>query len=691
MVDFNAILNKAKPSKEFQALNSLCSEQRVEGDFETKSYADLTKVGAWAYSEHPSTEVIVFCYGIDSEPVQTFYPVGDPRGKQEMPLDLYMALMTGALFECHNVSFEYSIWKNICVKLWGWIDIPDYRWRDSMAAACYMSMPAGLDRLAGVLQFEGKDAEGGRLITKYSKLHLKTAKDYIPPPELEKFGAYCAKDVMIEQSVSDYLGDLPEAEQENFYYSLVINARGLLLDREGIANATAIVEQRSDDLTAEFQKLTGLNPTQTAKLLVWFEGQGLKLENMQADYLEELLEDGDLPQGPCRRALEVRLKINKASTKKLDAMARNAGTNGRACFQSRYHGAGTGRSTGSGFQPLNLNRGFDEDLKFTPEMLVRDISYRDASWLDIIYGDAMDAVAKASRHWIMAEPGHRIMSGDLASVEAVGLACLAGEQWKIDAFRSGAKIYELTADKIFKLPPGTVTKKTHPNERQDGKTCELACGYQGSLGAWLKFDSSGRHTDEAILANVKAWRGEHPMTTQFWRELEDAAVEAVRFPGRLTGYREIGFEMVDEWLTMILPDSKRLWYFKPELRSGMPNWHKPKEKWECCIGECDCRPKISLTYMAQKEGQWKRVSTYGGKLAENATQATCRQILMPARNRIERYGYRVILDVYDEVVAEPKIGHGSIEEFKELMLIPPRFAEDWPLGADVWEGSRYKK
>src|ERR1700676_2136375 len=131
-------------------------------------------------------------------------------------------------------------------------------------------------------------------------------------------------------------------------------------------------------------------------------------------------------------------------------------------------------------------------------MLVRDIMHGDPEWLDAVYGDAMEAVSRASRHWIVAEEGHQIYAGDFVSIEAVILACLAGEQWKIDAFRSGAKIYELMGDKIHGLPPGTVTKATHPKERQDGKTGELAFGYQGALNAWLKFDDSGRHTDERI-------------------------------------------------------------------------------------------------------------------------------------------------------------------------------------------------
>ncbi len=183
-----------------------------------------------------------------------------------------------------------------------------------------------------------------------------------------------------------------------------------------------------------------------------------------------------------------------------------------------------------------------------PEQLVRDIMHRDAAWLDLVYGDAMDAVAKASRYWITAPEGRKIVAADYSSVEAIILACLAGEQWKVDAFARGEAIYERAAEKIHKLPPGTVTKETHPLERQDGKVCELAFGYQGALGAWLNFDSSERHTDVEIIIFCKAWRAEHPATVAFWRNLESAAIQAVRCPDIAfqAGYNGcIEFEVVD--------------------------------------------------------------------------------------------------------------------------------------------------
>ena len=659
-------------------------------DFETCSEADLKKVGAWAYSEHPSTEVICACWAIDDGPIQS-YAMGDLRALARLR-DL--ARMDGVLWEAHNVAFEYSIWHNVCVSQMDLPEIPLADWRDSMAVACYYALPAALDKLSRVLRLDGKDPAGGRLISKYSKLHLKTAQRVIPAEDVEAFARYCAKDVELERKCSEMLGALPEAEEEVFLHDFEVAVKGLRLDLGGIDTARNIVERRSEDLAEEFRALTGYNPGQRDRVLEWFAEQGLVLENLQAETIEDLLEEDEKEgtlEANVRRALRVRMEHSKASTKKLDAMARQRGKDGRARFQTRYHGAVTGRNTGAGFQPLNLNRGF-EDVE--PEQLVRDVMTGDPKWLDCLYGDAMDAIGKASRHWIMPDEDHRIIAGDFTSIEAVVLACLAGEEWKIEAFANQEPIYERTADKIYQLPLGTVTKKTHPNERQDGKTCELAFGYQGALGAWRKFDSSDRHSDEAVVQFCQAWRREHPSVVQFWHALEDAALNAV-WKNKETNYLDIGFEPVDGWLTMILPDGKRLWYWQPQVRMTMPQWHKPEEKEECASGECDCMPRPQLTYHAQKEGRWRRVYTYGGKLTENAVQATSRQILKPCELALKRAGYPVVLSVYDEIVCEVPNSFGSIEEYSEIVaetVASLDWMRGWPVRMDTpWEGGRYRK
>ena len=348
----------------------------------------------------------------------------------------------------------------------------------------------------------------------------------------------------------------------------------------------------------------------------------------------------------------------------------------------------------AGFQPLNLVRNWD---KVPPEQLVRDISYGDPAWLDCMYGDAMEAVGKASRHWIKAARGHRIIAGDFASIEAVVNAALAGEEWKVDLFRAGGDPYVTFASQALER---TVLPKDHPDvtsqdkaDRQAvGKPGELAFGYQGAVGAWRKFDRTDRFTDEEIVEFVRAWRKLHPNIVALWRGLEAAAIDAVAHPERTTGYRQIGFERVDGWLTMILPNGKRLWYWGPHLRLQMPPWHEPEVNEDCAAGECRCEPRPQVFYSSQKEGRWRLVATYGGKLTENAVQAVSRELLKPAELRAQAAGYPVVLGVYDEIVCEVPLGFGSIGAFEKLMVQPEQeWHRGWPIRAEVWEGGVYKK
>jgi len=708
-------------------------------DFETKSYADLKKVGSWCYSEDPTTEVICCAYGIGDADIQSWWPgkeladiqawVNGGSIDRDMPRDLYVALMDGDSLEVHGSHFEYAIWTNICIPKHGWIEVLPHQWRDTMATASYYSMPPGLDRLAKVIGLPGKNPEGGRLITKYSKLHLKTAKDHIPDHEwvewgdmtaterennpdaredggyycedFMKFVEYCADDIRQQQGISSYLGDLPETELLVFRLDQEINIRGLLLNENSIDDAMAIVDVRASELYDEFKEITGFAPTQHARIMEWLEDRDVPMDNLQAEYIEEVLEGEKnfMPEGETLRALQIRVKYNKASTKKLAAMIRHRGRDGRARFQSKYHGASTGRWTAQGFQILNLSKGFEG---VPPDQLIKDLRHRDPVWLDIMYGDAMEAVGKASRHHIVADKGNRIIAGDFVSIEAVLLACLAEEEWKVEAFHRGDPIYELMGCSIHNLPPDAVAlakrdkdlfKHKYPAERFDGKTGELAFGYQGALGAWRKFDNSDTHTDERIIEICQAWRAKHPAIVDFWYALERAAIECLN-TGRETYVNEISFKMIDDWLSMRLPNGKRIWYFKPELRLTMPQWHKPSEWQDCADGTCYCQERLQLTYMSQKSGQWIRVWTYGGKLAENATQATSREILIPAMFGLREHGYKIIFSVYDEIVTEQSAKFGSVKEVTEIMAEYAKrggWSADYPIKVDAWEGKVYKK
>ena len=324
-------------------------------DFENRSYADLKKVGAWRYSQHPTTEIICGCYGIDDQPIQSWWPDMPERRAKEfegsqiwtesgdyqdrygsMPFDLFKAIKNRATVEAHHAGFEKAIWYNICVPELGWLLPEPEQWRDTQAVASYYAMPPALDKLAKAIGLAGKDPEGGRLITKYSKLHLPSSKKEIPDDDFFKFVDYCKEDVYQEQEVSDFLGDLPPEELKIFHLDQEINMRGIYLSEDSILDAVAIVEARAGEISEEFLELVGLKVTQREKIKDWLEERhDCPMDNMQGEYIEEVLkgEKNIRAEGPARRALELYTRHNKASTKKLASMLRHRGPDGRARFR----------------------------------------------------------------------------------------------------------------------------------------------------------------------------------------------------------------------------------------------------------------------------------------------------------------------------------------------------------------------
>ena len=309
--------------------------------------------------------------------------------------------------------------------------------------------------------------------------------------------------------------------------------------------------------------------------------------------------------------------------------------------------------------------------------------------IESIFGDVITAIVTSLRGMFVAAENHEYMIADFSAIEAVVLAWLAEEKWKVEAFNvinSGQKyngsddIYCATASKIFQK---TVTKKEDKSERQVGKTCELAFGYQGGVGAWRNFDSSDTYTDEQVDSFKNQWRDQHPEIVRLWRGINDAAINAVKNHGKVYSYKSIAYQTVVDnaglWLTCILPNGRRLWYYDPKVTWQETPWGK----------------KPSLQYQGRdnkKSGVWGIVRAYGGLLVENIVQAISRDLMVQSIIRVEKAGYPVLLTVHDEIIAEVLKGYGSQEEFEHIMANPvPVWAQGCPVGVDGYTAIRYRK
>lgn len=654
-------------------------------DVETFSECDLKKAGAWRYAEDPSTELLVATYSIDEAPVKTWWP-GQP-----MPWDLCEAIENGAVIDAHNAMFERAIWTRILTPRHGWPLPEPHQWDCTMARAATRALPLALDPLGAALNLDTrKDKEGKGLITKLCKPRKPTKKDPSTrnqdPALIQRMGEYCAQDTRTEVAVRRRLGPMPPAERKLWILDQKINARGIAVDVAGVRSALVVVGQIEERLGKEFEKLTGLGFNQVTAVLEWLAARGLVLEDLTKDTVAETLEECTLERDhPVRRVLELRQILAKASTKKLKALLASVCSDGRVRGTQQYHGAFTGRWAGRLVQPQNLPRPhWDAPEGRENEWvagLVSAIRTEDVDFVEEVYGikgtsmyrGAMQAVVDALRSMFIAGPGKKLVSGDLSAIEAVGLAGLAGQESKLDVFRKRLDPYCTTASLIFGYE--VTSKKTHPKERQVGKVGELAFGYGGGVNAWRNFDRTDTYSDEEINGFKRGWREGHPAIEQFWHALEAAAIAAVN--GTPTEVNGILYRLQGEYLVCRLPSSRTICYYQPRLKETVTPWGKRV---------------IVLTYMAQKEGRWKRVQTWGGKLAENVTQAACRDVLVPGMFAAEEEGLEIVLTVHDEIVVEvDEDRSGVVEVLTGAMAQNPGWAFNWPIRSEGWEGRRYRK
>lgn len=653
-------------------------------DLETFSSEPIAKTGAYKYVQSPDFEILLFAYCLDDGPVE----IVDLAKGEILPEWLYDAISNPDYIKhAYNAAFEWYCLSKFCGHL-----LPVDQWRDTMLHGLYCGFTAGLDATGKALGLpaEKQKLSVGKALIRYFCIPCAATQSNggrhrnLPkhdPEKWELFKTYCRGDVTTEMEIERRLSrfPVPVDVEKQWQTDLMINARGVSVDMGMVRGALEIDAASRDKLTQEAIALTGLeNPNSISQLAKWLEkATSTPVTDLRKDTVAEMLEAVALP-GSARRMLEIRQELGKTSTKKYDAIEAAVCSDSRVRGLLQFYGANrTGRWAGRLVQVQNLPRTYIGQLPLAREA-VRD---RQGEKLRLLYGSVPDTLSQLIRTSFVASDGCKLVDADFSAIEARVISWLAGEQWRLEVFRTHGKIYEASASQMFGVPLERI-KKGNPEYalRQKGKVAELALGYQGSSGALIAMGALRMGIPEEDLPDiVSRWRDSNKRIVDLWYSLESAAVSVIQ-TGNSVGVRglilarEFDVENNLDFLTITLPSKRKLYYANPAL--GENQWN---------------RPSILYRGVNQTTKQWSQLETYGGKLVENVVQAIARDCLATAIENLEAAGFLVVFHVHDEVVIDCPLDKADLDEVVRIMTRAIPWAPDLPLNADGWVGDFFRK
>ena len=700
-------------------------------DTETYSEVPITN-GTYAYAS--DCEVMIFTYALDDEKVSAIDLTNDEH-PYDIPELKYALSNPTELVTAHNAMFDRNVLR---FALNMEIAIP--RWRDTMVQAFTLSLPGSLDKLCDIYRIgedKAKLKDGAKLIQLFCKPRPKNAKlrratRLTHPEDWTRFIQYAINDTEAMRAVAKKMPtwNYKGANLDYWHLDQKVNDRGILIDLDLARAALRAIDREQASLRKQTHDATNGAVSSTTKRDALLEHilqqYGISVGDLQKDTVERLLDDPDLPDG-LKELLKIRLQASMASTSKYTKLIKATNSDGRLRGTIQFRGAGrTGRASGRTFQPQNLPR---PNMKSAE--IERGIEAMKLDCADMIYGNVMSLASNAIRGCIIAPPGKKLVIADLSNIEGRGVAYLAGEKWKLDAFRrydtfildanglripdgkgdfirEGEDLYKIAYGRAFGVPAAEATG----DKRQIGKVMELMLAYEGGVGAYITgaatyridLDQMTRMSrpnipDEIWNEAVKfwhwshktkrptyglshdvfcacdslkrLWRLAHPNIVSFWREVADAVVNAIREPDVTFLVRKLKIRRTKEWLLIALPSGRCLCYPSPRV---------------------DNEGKISYEGVNQYVRKWGRISTYSGKLVENIVQAFSCDVFYHGKLPAEEAGYEIILEVHDEFITEvPDSDSFSAEGLSKIMSTNPPWAEGMPIAAAGFETYRYKK
>lgn len=691
-------------------------------DTETFSPVNVT-AGIDRYMSAPTFATLLVTYTVGEQPVECWrVDEGEP-----MPATLDKVHRDSkTVFVAHNAPFDRG------AMFFGLGMMTELaQWRCTMAQAYAHALPGSLGALGAVLGLpanEQKNKDGQRLIQMFcvpDKNGNRKCTYKTDPIDWQKFVDYAIQDAVTLRKIRkllpthNYIGE----HLELYYVDQEINERGFKVDMQLIDAAMKVCDKNREALDAEIEKLTNgiiTAATQRQRILHHLVGEeGFIMLDLKADSINKVLAEEKDMEPQVRRLLEIRLEGAMTSIAKYRRAKETAGSDGRIRNTLQFAGAGrTGRWAGRGFQPHNMPRPtlkaeFIEG-EVIPAILKGNVSK--------VHKNINEACANTLRSVIVAKPGHELVVADWANIEGRVLAWLAGEKWKLEGYKlydegKGPDSYVALYARSFGISVDEVTDA----QRQMGKGMDLSMGFGGGVGAFrnvattyhLDLDELGRIVPDLVHPDIlkkadkrwehqyirgedlglepdvfiacdalkQVWRRQHAAITELWWMLERAIKSVIRNPGNSWNVARCKIWCTAQWLIIELPSTRRLLYAKPQVKIIYEHDEETDEP----------VARDSISYMNANIKQWRRERSYGGKFAENITQAVANDVLRAALLKFKREGWRTILHVHDDVANEEVYGTRSLENMIELMTTELPWSKGLPLAAAGYVSPRYKK
>ena len=643
--------------------------KRIFIDLETFSSTDLSKCGVYKYAESEDFEILLFAYSVDGGKVSVI----DLASGEKIPREILNVLKNNSVEKwAFNANFE-----RICLSSYLGERLNPDSWYCTMVWSLYLGLPLSLQNVGKVLGLEKQKLSEGKNLIRYFCMPCKPTKTNggrtrnLPshdPIKWETFKEYNKRDVETELAIHERLSHfpLPDSEWDHYHLDQEINDRGIEIDNTLVEEAICFDDKLREENMYRAIELTGLeNPNSPMQLKEWLNKKGLEIDSLAKKKVEAALETAT---GDVKEVLELRQELSKSSVRKYTSMENVGGNDKRVRGLIQFYGANrTGRYSGRLIQVQNLRRNNLKDLNLA-RSLVRDGEYET---IELLFDSPSDVLSQLIRTAFIPKKGCRFIVSDFSAIEARVLSWLAGEQWRMEAFKDGKDIYCESASRMFGVP---VEKNgVNGHLRQKGKQAELGCGYGGSVGALKAMGAieMGIKEDE-LQTIVDSWREANPNIVQLWWDIDNVIKNVIKTRAKYR-FCELVISYEKGILFIELPSGRRLSYVKPRI--GMNRFG----------GE-------SITYEGVGIGRkWERIESYGAKFVENIVQAISRDILVEAMMRLSKQGFKIVMHIHDEVVLEVPIGKSSIEEVNEIMRIQPNWAKGLVLDADGFECEFYQK